>query len=163
MVWAEPGTRGVVWAEGGCQQSWGHDLLHPPTAPKQAHRNTIANHLFRSIDQPDGLISLITWCTWLTPSYHFRGDINVCTELLHLHGYIYSHALMFDEEEAYKNQPQRRRWIHSGRETRDDGLHDLVKKDFANFFLLEWQKKKTLLPWSASAATSPAVSSVEQS
>lgn len=160
--------RGVVCTEGGCQQfpSCCHDLIPLPTAPS-AHKNTITNRIFHPFDQPDHLISLITWCTRLTLSNHLHR--NVCSELLHLHGYVYSHALMFDKEEAYKNQPQGRRWYHG----RSDGCKDApmhesrgpVRARLTPFSSGRdkwqprgWRKVKTPSPWSASAATSPAVS-----
>lgn len=42
----------------------------------------------------------------------------MCTELLHLHGYVHSHALMFDQEEAYAK--------HQGR---SDGCKDAPMHD----------------------------------
>lgn len=101
-----------------------HDLIHLPTAPS-AHKNTITNLLFHRFDQLDHLISLITWCTRLTPSNRLGGHINVCSELLHLHGYVSSYAWMFDKEEAYKNQPQGRRWYQG----RSDGCKDAPMHD----------------------------------
>lgn len=115
----------LVWPGANGPPPWWPSGLLQPHQPLLSWswwdvKTTIQLLLFHSLDQPDRLISLITWCTRLTPANHWRDAVNVCSELLHLHGYIYSHALMFDKEEAYENQPQGRRWTQG----HSDGCKD---------------------------------------
>lgn len=96
-VWvcvAWPGATGPpLWRPSGLLHS--HQLLL--SWSWRDIKTTIQIPLFHFLDQPHCLISLITGYTRLTPDNHSRDTVNVCSELLHLHGYIYSYALIFDK------------------------------------------------------------------